>query len=174
MDQTSGFLEVDRDSAITISFEFADGVVLTESVPVSWNVGTIQFTNDEFFLNEQISVKVVDFDMNLNPEAIDQIPIQVFSDSDVGGMDVNGIETSENSGVFVATISLSQIHHLVEIRFYSVPGDQIFAKYDDHTLPKPYSTSDNIELKLLQELIHLFLQLNELKILQSFYLMVWK
>ena len=43
---TSGFLEVDRDSAITISFEFADGVVLVKSVPVSWNVGTINFIED--------------------------------------------------------------------------------------------------------------------------------
>ena len=46
---TSGFLEVDRDSAITISFEFADGVVLTESAPVSWNVGTIQLLSRILF-----------------------------------------------------------------------------------------------------------------------------
>ena len=38
---TSGFLEVERDSAVTVSFEFADGVVLSESVPVSWNLGTV-------------------------------------------------------------------------------------------------------------------------------------
>jgi len=43
---TSGFLEVDRDSAVTISFEFADGVVLVESVPISWNVGTINFVEE--------------------------------------------------------------------------------------------------------------------------------
>lgn len=142
----NGFLEVDRDSAITISFEFADGVVLTESVPVSWNVGTIQFTNDEFFSNEQISVKVVDVDMNLNPEAIDQIPIYLYSDSDAAGIILDTTETSENSGVFVGTISLSQSSTSSGNRLYSVPGDHVFAKYDDYTLPKPYSISDNIEL----------------------------
>ena len=142
----NGFLEVDRDSSITVSFEFADGVVLTESVPVSWNVATIQFTNDEFFSNEQISVKVVDVDMNLNPEAIDQIPIQIYSDSDVAGIILDAIETSENSGVFVGTISLSQSSTSSGNRLFSVPGDQVFAKYDDYTLPKPYSISDNIEL----------------------------
>ena len=47
---TSGFLEIERDSAVTISFEFADGVVLTESVPVSWNIGAIQFLEDAIFL----------------------------------------------------------------------------------------------------------------------------
>ena len=50
---TSGFLEVDRDSAVTISFEFADGVVLTESVPVSWNLGTIQNLQMMNFLNDE-------------------------------------------------------------------------------------------------------------------------
>ena len=32
---------------------------------------------------------------------------------------------------------------LVEIDFYAIPGDKIFAKYNDHTLPKPFSKSDN-------------------------------
>lgn len=142
----NGFLEVDRDSSITVSFEFADGVVLTESVPVSWNVGTIQFANDEFFSNEQISVKVVDADMNLNPEAIDQVPIQLYSDSDVAGVVLDAAETLESSGVFVGTISLSQTSASSGNRLYSVPGDQVFAKYDDYTLPRPYSVSDNTEL----------------------------
>ncbi|MCE2614597.1 MAG: hypothetical protein LVO36_01695, partial [Nitrosopumilus sp. (ex Thoosa mismalolli)] len=122
------------------------GVVLTESVPVSWNVGTIQFTNGEFFSNEQISVKVVDVDMNLNPEAIDQIPIHLYSDSDAAGIILDATETSENSGVFVGAISLSQSSTSSGNRLYSVPGDKVFAKYDDYTLPKPYSISDNIEL----------------------------
>ena len=28
-------------------------------------------------------------------------------------------------------------------RLYVIPGDKIFAKYNDHTLPKPFSKSDN-------------------------------
>jgi hypothetical protein len=144
---TSGFLEVDRDSAITISFEFADGVVLVESVPVSWNIGTINFIEDLFYLENSAVVRVVDVDMNLNPEALDNIPIQVFSDSDVAGIKVNGIETSESSGSFIATISLSHNSPSSGNRLYSLPGDKIFAKYDDHTIPKPYSKSDNLVIE---------------------------
>jgi len=144
---TSGFLQVDRDSAITISFEFADGVVLIESVPVSWNLGTIQFSKENFFSDDSAIIRVIDFDMNLNPEALDQIPIQIFSDSDIAGIEVNAVETSESSGSFVATISLSQTLPSSGNRLYSIPGDEIFAKYDDHTLPKPYSTSDNLEIE---------------------------
>ena len=144
---TNGFLEVDRDSAITISFEFADGVVLTESVPVSWNIGTIKFLKETFLSNDSVIIRVIDLDMNLNPEALDHIPIQLFSDSDIAGIKVNAIETSESSGLFIATISLSHTSSSSGNRLYSLPGDKIFAKYDDHTLPKPYSTLDNLAIE---------------------------
>lgn len=144
---TSGFLETDRDSAITISFEFADGVVLTESVPVSWNIGTIQFLEDAIFLEGSTTIRVIDADMNLNPEALDNMTIQIFSDSDVAGIEVNAVETSESSGSFVATISFTQTLSSSGNRLYALPGDEISAKYDDYTLPKPYSTSDSLALE---------------------------
>ena len=144
---TNGFLEIDRDSAVTISFEFADGVVLTKSVPVNWNLGVIQFPKDTIFLDESTTIRVIDLDMNLNPEALDNIPIQLFSDSDVAGIKVNAVETSESSGSFVSTISFTQNSKSSGNRLYAIPGDEIFAKYDDYTLPKPYSTSDSLAIE---------------------------
>ena len=144
---TSGFLEVDRDSAITISFEFADGVILSESVPVKWNIGTIQFSKDVVFLDESATIRIIDSDMNLNPEALDNITIHIFSDSDVAGIEVNAVETSESSGSFVATITFTQILTSSGNRLYALPGDEIFAQYDDYTLPKPYSISDNLPVE---------------------------
>jgi len=144
---TSGFLEVERDSAVTVSFEFADGVVLSESVPVSWNFGTVEFENDVFFSDDSVLVRVIDLDMNLNPEAIDQILLEVFSDSDVGGITANAIETSESSGSFIATISLTENSASSGNRLYAIPGDEISARYTDYTLPKPYSESDNLEIQ---------------------------
>ena len=143
---TSGFLEVGRDSAITISFEFADGVILTESSLIRWNIGEIIFSEDNFLSNESVSIRVIDPDLNLNPEALDQIPIKVFSDSDIAGIKVTAVETSERSGVFVATIFLTQNNPSSGHRLLALPGDEIFAKYNDHTLPKPYTTSDNLEI----------------------------
>jgi hypothetical protein len=87
--------------------------------------------------------------MNLNPEALDDLPIQIFSDSDVAGIEVNAIETSESSGSFIATISLSQNSPSSGNRLYSLPGDEIFAKYDDHTIPKPYSKSDSLVIETI-------------------------
>ena len=146
---TDGFLEVGRDSAVTISFEFADGVVLTESVLVSWNIGTIQFFQDDYFLNDDVMIRVVDLDMNLDPDSLDQVPIQIFSDSDVAGIVVDAVETSKSSGAFVATVSLTPLHTSSGNRLFVTPGDEIHGKYDDHTLPPPYSISSNLEIRTL-------------------------
>ena len=143
---TSGFLEVDRDSAITISFEFADGVVLTESVPVQWNIGKIQFSEENYLSEKTALIRVIDSDLNLNPESLDHMPVQISSTSDISGIKVDAIETSESSGVFTATISFTQNLSSSGNRLFVMPGDTIFAKYDDYTLPKPYSTSDNLEV----------------------------
>jgi hypothetical protein len=144
---TSGFLETDSDSAITISFEFADGVVLTESAPIQWNIGKIQFSKENYLSDKTASIRVIDPDLNLNPESLDHIPIQISSNSDVSGIEVDAIETSESSGTFVATVSFTQNLSSSGNRLFALPGDTIFAKYDDYTLPKPYSISDNLEVK---------------------------
>jgi len=85
--------------------------------------------------------------MNLNPEALDHITIQLFSDSDSAGIEVEGIETSESSGSFVGTISLSHTLSSSGNRLYALPGDKISAKYDDYTLPKPFSKSDHLQIE---------------------------
>ena len=144
---TSGFLQVDRDSSVTISFEFADGVVLTESVPTFWNTGNIQFSQENYLSNQSGMVQVIDPDLNLNPEALDQIPIEISSDSDIAGIEVSGIETSESSGIFIARFTLTDNLSSSGNRLLALPGDEVYAKYDDHTLPKPYSISDNLEIK---------------------------
>ena len=143
---TSGFLETERDGGITISFEFADGVVLTESVLVSWNVGDVRFMKSDYAIGETAIIRVVDLDMNLNPEAIDQFEVEISSDSDVAGILVNVIETSEDSGLFEAAVSFTQSQASSGNRLFANPGDALYVKYDDYTLPYPYSISDNLEI----------------------------
>ena len=143
---TSGFLESKRDGGITISFEFADRVVLTQSVLVSWNIGEVRFMNDDYAIGETAVIRVVDLDMNLNPEAVDQFEVEVSSNSDVAGILVNVIETSEDSGMFVASISFTQSQASSGNRLFANPGDLLYARYDDYTLPSPYSTADNLEI----------------------------
>ena len=159
---TNGFLEVENNDSITISFEFADGVVLIESIPITWNMGVIQFSKDIFLTSDSVEIRVIDHDMNLNPEAIDTITVEVFSDSDRGGIQVVATETSERSGDFIANISLST-NTSSGNRLYAVPGDSIFTKYDDHTLPKPFSKSDEISIETSAIVDHLLSPINRIQ-----------
>jgi len=149
---TNGFLQTDRESAITISFKFADGVVLTETALINWNIGDIIFFQERFHSDDQAVIRVIDPDMNLNPEVLDHVPIEIASDSDAAGITVDGIEISKDTGLFEATISFSQSHSSSGNRLFVIPGDSFYAKYDDNTLPSPYSKSANLKIITSAEL----------------------
>ena len=160
---TNGFLETKNHDSITISFEFADGIVLTESIPIMWNLGTIQFSNDTFFVNDSIEIHVIDPDLNLNPERIDTINIEIFSDSDNAGIEVVAIETSERSGDFITNITLSKYTSSGN-RLHAIPGDTIFAKYDDYTLPEPFSKSDHQYVETSAMIDHSIPSINRIQV----------
>jgi len=164
---TNGFLESDVDDSISISFEFADGVVLVESVPVNWNHGTIKFSKDTFLSNDLIQVRVIDSDLNLNPEMIDTVDIEIFSDSDASGLSITAIETSERSGNFISTFSLSQNTSSGNV-LYAIPGDTIMAQYDDYTLPKPFSKSDSQSVETSAVVDYYISSINRIHVLPIF------
>ena len=164
---TNGFLESDVNDFISISFEFADGIILVESIPVNWNHGTIKFSKDTFLSNDLIEVRIIDPDLNLNPEMIDTVNIEVFSSSDAGGLSITAIETSERSGNFISTFSLSE-NISSGNRLYAIPGDTIIAKYDDHTLPKPFSKSDSQYVETVANVDYSTSSINRIEILSIF------
>jgi len=144
---TNGFLEVERDGGITISFEFADGVVLTSSALISWNIGEINFVEPIYLVGESAKIQVLDADMNLNPEAVDRITVEISSDSDIAGILVDALETKEDSGLFQAVISFTQNSVSSGNRLYAIPGDSIYSKYEDNTLPSPHSILDDLDIQ---------------------------
>jgi len=165
---TNGLLETQRDGGITISFEYADGVVLTKSVKVSWNVGGISFMKPDYSIDETAIIQVIEPDMNINPEGIDQIEVNVSSDSDAAGILVKAIETSENSGVFEASISFTQNQHSSGNRLFVTPDDSLRAKYEDRTLPSPYSESDNLEIASEAKFVSNIPPIERISIMNSF------
>ena len=143
---TSGFIQAKRDDAITISFEFAENVVVTESALINWNLGDIRFFEDTYLLDQEATFRVTDADMNLNPEAIDQVLVQVSSNSDSAGITIEAIETSNDSGLFESDISFTHTSTSNGNRLFVKQGDSVTAKYVDRTLPSPYSESDELEV----------------------------
>jgi hypothetical protein len=143
---TDGLLEAQRDDGITISFEFADGVVLTNSATISWNLAEIEFSSPNYLVTDQVVIRVRDADMNLNPESLDDVNVDVSSDSDSAGVSIVATETFDDSGIFEAVIILTQTSDSSGNRLFAIPGDIITARYEDRTLPKPYSTSDELDI----------------------------
>lgn len=143
---TDGLLEAQRDSGLTLSFEFADGVILTQSAKISWNEAKIEFDQGYYFSDSTAKITVTDPDMNLNPEIIDTVEVEVTSDSDSAGITVNALETSDSSGVFTGSFQFSQNLESSGNRLFAVPGNVIYAKYKDTTLPSPYSINDELDI----------------------------
>ena len=100
-----GYLQNDEDSGITVSFEFADGVILSESAKIEWNEGDLRITD----VTEKFAkIKLFERDMNLNPESIDTVNIEVFSEDDSAGINLEISETTEDSGIFEGIVSFTR------------------------------------------------------------------
>jgi len=138
-----GYLQNDEDSGITVSFEFADGVILSESAKISWNLGDLRIIE---VTEDAAKIKLFDMDMNLNPESVDTVYVDVFSDDDGAGIDLQITETTENSGIFEGLIYLTKNDQSSGNRLYALPDSEIITKYSDRTLPRPYNTSDDLDV----------------------------
>ncbi|MGQ0794806.1 MAG: hypothetical protein ACT4N5_01295 [Nitrosopumilaceae archaeon] len=143
---TSGFLEADRDDGITISFEFADGVVLTQIAQIRWNEGIISFDKPSYLPDETARIQIIDPDMNLNPESSDTVTVEISSDSDIAGIKIDATETDEDSGIFVANLSFTSRDKSSGNRLHAIFDDTLYAKNVDHTLPSPFGVADNLEI----------------------------
>mgnify|MGYP003305188933 FL=1 len=131
-----GYLQNDEDSGITVSFEFADGVVLTESAKIQWNKGDLRITE---ITDDSAKVKLFDRDMNLNPESVDTVNIDVFSENDSAGISLEIAETAEDSGIFEGVVSITKDDQSSGNRLYALPDSKITAKYSCllYTSPSP-------------------------------------
>ena len=84
--------------------------------------------------------------MDLNADYVDNFQVDVWSDSDSGGIDLMVTETSEMSGVFEGTVFFTTTDESSGHRLRVSEGDTVTVEYEDNTLPNPYNTSDELEV----------------------------
>ena len=72
--------------------------------------------------------------------------VDVYSDSDSGGIDLTVTETNEATGVFEGTVYFTVDDDSSGHRLRVAEGDSVTADYTDGTLPDPYSTNDDIAI----------------------------
>lgn len=142
---TDGFLPAD-DDRITVSFEFSEDETVVGSAFIRWNEGKVQWLESSYSATGTGVVMVTDPDMNLNPEKVDTFTIDVWSDADAGGIDLIVAETDEATGIFKGTVLFSTEGESHDNVLRIMGEDNIYAEYDDNTLPEPYTIGDEIDI----------------------------
>ena len=143
---TNGTLETDNDDGLTVSFEYTSDQTIVNSALIRWNIGEVQWLESSYPASGTGIVRVIDADMNLNPENIDNFKIDAWSDSDAGGISVTVTETNEATGIFEGTVFFTVSNDSSGHRLRVGEGDTVTAEYEDNTLPDPYTTADELDI----------------------------
>ncbi len=134
-------------SILILGFAFAqEAETVVMSGIIRWNIGEVQWLEASYPAPGTGVVRIVDPDMNLNPEAVDNFDVNVWSDSDAGGIDLTVTETNEATGIFEGTVFFNTAVESVGHRLRVSEGDTITAEYEDNTLPDPYTTADELDI----------------------------
>ena len=157
---TNGFLENTNDDEITVSFKFSEDKIVVTSSVISWNIGKVQFLGeitDEVeldkhsvhFITRNLLIRVIDPDMNLDPESIDDFKIRASSGDPSPRNRVTVIETGKTTGIFEGKIYIrsdSQSEHVLR----AFVGDTIDVRYNDYTVPSHHTTNNTDVLYIVE------------------------
>ena len=143
---TDGTLATDDDDGLTVSFEFSEDETVVGSSLIRWNIGETQWLEASYPASGTGVVRIIDPDMNLNPEAVDNFDVDVWSDSDAGGVDLTVTETNEATGIFEGTVFFTTTDESSGHRLRVAEGDTVTAEYEDNTLPDPFTTADELDI----------------------------
>jgi len=143
---TEGKLAATDNDGLTVSFEFSEDETVVGSALIRWNIGEVQWLEASYPASGTGVIRVIDADMNLNPEAIDNFEVDAWSDSDAGGIDLTVTETNEATGIFEGTVFFTTTNDSSGHRLRVAEGDTVTAEYEDNTLPDPYTTADELDI----------------------------
>ncbi len=143
---TDGLLPTDNDDGLEVSFEFSDDETVRKSALIRWNIGEVQWLEASYPATATGVLRVIDPDMNLNPESADNFEVKVWSSSAPSGITLTVTETQPASGIFEGTVFFGLSVQSGGHKLSTEEGDTVTAKYSDNTLPAPYSKGDSEEI----------------------------
>jgi len=103
------------------------------------SVGEIQWLEANYPSDGVGHVRIIDPDMNLDPKAVDNFDVDVWSDTDFAGIDLTMTETGAATGIFEGTVFFSITDNSSGHRLRVGNGDTIYSKYEDNTLPDSHT-----------------------------------
>ena len=142
----NGFIQSSHDDEITVTFEFSPGEQVEGRALIRWHPGEIQWLESHYPPDRTGTVRVIDRDMNLNPELVDSFTLHVSSATDPAGIRVRLRETNEATGIFEGDVRFSNTDESGGATLRVTLGDQVMARYEDHTPPDPHQPSEHLEV----------------------------
>ena len=158
LDDGSGRVEAKQEGAVTVNFEYSEEKFVSKTALHSWREATLEFDKTEYDVSDEIQLTLTDLDNMRWPfDKKQPYEIHVYSDSDSAGilMDAYWVPNYKGivqmNGYYPIKLNLTFDDESKEssapLGFSSgllrvSPGDTIYAKYWDYSLPKPYSTDD--------------------------------
>jgi hypothetical protein len=105
---TDGKINTHRQSAgISVSFESIVNTVWVASSAIWWNIGEASFDSTTISINDSTTFTVVDPDENVDDGIIDTFTVEVYSNSDPGGLTLGMTETGVDTGTFMGEFFIS-------------------------------------------------------------------
>ena len=137
---TNGKLACDKDDSLTVEM-ITEYEKYVGSAIIRYNTGEIEWDNEYYSSPSSARIRVIDPDMNLDPEKIDIVKIRVWSDTDLEGIEMELSETNEATGIFEGVVLLDK-KISGNNRLQISTGDSIFAKYVDWSVPSNIKKSN--------------------------------
>ena len=166
---TGGFVATSAmPDQITVSFLSLGGENVTKSVPIRWNAGTVQWF-DKYYEGRYpmhstvvFWIRLVDPDMNWNPDSADTFSVNMFSDNDVqsteryatetgnshirSGSDEYVTETGNSTGIFEGDVFITNHGANLGQRLrITLTEDTLYTMHRDSTISQDMCNSVYLE-----------------------------
>ena len=164
--------EARQDGAITMSFQYNDkGDTMFKTATHSWRLAELTFDEEEYVIGETAKLTMIDLDALRWPfDKKLKYPLHVYSDTDKGGIIVevgwkpNYRLTPQMHGDYPTDIKFvestwreSGSNYILYGKGHSElrvsPGDNVYAEYDDYTLPLPYQENDYKQVTTIAKIV---------------------
>ena len=162
LDDGSGRVEAKQDGGVTVNFEWREDEFVSKTALYSWREATLEFDKTEYDVSDEIHLTLTDLDNMRWPfDTKKSYPVHVYSDSDLAGIMMDAYLVPSFKGIvqmngnypiklnltfddksYESSAPFGFGHGLLRVS----PGDTIYAKYWDYSLPRPYTISDQKQI----------------------------
>ena len=162
LDDGSGKVETKQEGGVTVNFEWREDEFVSKTALYSWREATLEFDKTEYDVSDEIHLTLTDLDNMRWPfDTKKSYPVHVYSDSDLAGIMMDAYLVPSFKGIvqmngnypiklnltfddksYESSTPFGFGHGLLRVS----PGDTIYAKYWDYSLPRPYTISDQKQI----------------------------